>query len=237
MKNWGVLDMESHSDHKYIYFNLELEDIPEADFFLKSKYGLGKFTHYIKKHLGHLKNTLAASSYIIYLNNLFTELIELIKKGAFKSFKKKPKKFAKKYSFWNEDLRLARNKVSTPLKIYNRNKLSSSSDDVVQSSGLAYRKARADYKKLLLFTKRNAWEVFCTNYNERFSFLFKLVFNKGSSQNSIGVNPNNNPNNSIKEKIAFIMDNFLGLQLLSSSVLPTKRTLCTATAGYPPIIK
>ncbi|GBM30727.1 hypothetical protein AVEN_259587-1 [Araneus ventricosus] len=112
MKNWGVLDMESHSDHKYIYFNLELEDIPEADFFLKSKYGLGKFTRYVKKNLGYFKNKLAISSNIIYLNNLFSELIDLIKKAAFKTLKKKPKKFAKKYSFWNEDLRLARNKVS-----------------------------------------------------------------------------------------------------------------------------
>ncbi|GBM56000.1 hypothetical protein AVEN_45145-1 [Araneus ventricosus] len=41
MKNWGVLDIESHSDHKYIYLKLKIEDLPEADFFLKSKYGQG----------------------------------------------------------------------------------------------------------------------------------------------------------------------------------------------------
>ncbi|GBN77615.1 Retrovirus-related Pol polyprotein from type-2 retrotransposable element R2DM [Araneus ventricosus] len=207
MKNWGVLDMESHSDHKYIYFNLELEDIPEADFFLKSKYGINKFSRYVKKNLGYFKNKLAKSSNIIYLNNLFLELTDFIKKAAFKTLKKKPKKFAK-YSFWNEDLRLARNKVSMLFKIYNRHKLSASSDDMVQSSGLAYRKARAEYKRLLLSTKRKAWEIFCTNYNERFNFLFKLVFNKGGSQDSIRVNPNDNPNNTIRDKITYIMDNF-----------------------------
>ncbi|GBN99645.1 hypothetical protein AVEN_179949-1 [Araneus ventricosus] len=112
--------MESHSDHKYIYFNLELEDIPEADFFLKSKYGLGKFTRYVKKNLGYFKNKLAISSNIIYLNNLFSELIDLIKKAAFKTLKKKPKKFVKKYSFWNEDLRLARNKDNNSGETYSQ---------------------------------------------------------------------------------------------------------------------
>ncbi|GBN35783.1 hypothetical protein AVEN_79535-1 [Araneus ventricosus] len=34
------------------------------------------------------------------------------------------------------------------------------------------------------------------------------VFNKGGTQDSIRVNPNDNPNNTIKEKIAYIMDNF-----------------------------
>ncbi|GBM40813.1 hypothetical protein AVEN_137319-1 [Araneus ventricosus] len=208
MKNWGVLYMESHSDHKYIYFNLELEDIPEADFFLKSKYGINKFSRYVKKNAGYFKNKLAKSSNIIYLNNLFLELTDFIKKAAFKTLKNKPKKFAKKYSFWNEDLRLARNKVSMLFKIYNRHKLSTSSDDVVQSSGLAYRKARAEYKRLLLSTKRKAWEIFCTNYNERFNFLFQLAFNKGGSQDSIRVNPNDNPSNTIRDKITYIMDNF-----------------------------
>ncbi|GBM53609.1 Putative protein in type-1 retrotransposable element R1DM [Araneus ventricosus] len=112
LKNWGILDMESHSDHRYIYFKLEIEDLPEADFFLKSKYGQGKFINFMKRHLDHLKKKLKNISNIIYLNNFIEELTNLVKRGAFKSFKKKPKKFAHKFSFWNEGLRRSRNNLN-----------------------------------------------------------------------------------------------------------------------------
>ncbi|GBM53207.1 Retrovirus-related Pol polyprotein from transposon 17.6 [Araneus ventricosus] len=129
-------------------------------------------------------------------------------KGAFKTLKKKPKKFAKKFSFWNEDLRISRNKVNRLFKTYIKHKTEGSILEIIQSSGNAYRKERAIYKKLLLSTKRKAWESFCLNHNERFGFLFNLVFNRGSSDNFIGVNPNNDPNNTIEDKINYLMDNF-----------------------------
>ncbi|GBN92373.1 Putative protein in type-1 retrotransposable element R1DM [Araneus ventricosus] len=208
LKNWGILDMETHSDHKYIYFKIEIEDLPEADFFFKSRYGQSKFIGFIKRHLNQFKRRLKKINNIFYLNKFIQDLTDLVKKGAFKSFKKKPKKFAHSFSFWNEGLRQSRNKVSKLFKIYMRNKTNNSNVNIVQSSGCQYRKARAEYKKLLLCTKRKAWEVYCTNYNEKFGSLFKLVFNKNRCNNIIGVNPNNDPNNSIKDKISFIMDSF-----------------------------
>ncbi|GBN58384.1 Putative protein in type-1 retrotransposable element R1DM [Araneus ventricosus] len=208
IKNWGILDMESHSDHKYIYFNIVIEDLPEADFFFKSKYGQKKFTNYLKKHFKIWKLKLKKITNSLYLNTFIQDFVEVVKTAAFKTLKKKPKKSAHKFSFWNEDLRKSRNKVSKLFKIYMHNKATNSNVDTVQRSGCDYRKARAEYKKLLLFTKRKAWEVYCLNYNERFGNLFKLIFNKLKSNSSIGVNPNNNPNNSIQDKIAFIMDSF-----------------------------
>ncbi|GBO34843.1 hypothetical protein AVEN_206114-1 [Araneus ventricosus] len=136
------------------------------------------------------------------------QLLKTEKKGAFKILKKKPKKFAKKFSFWNEDLRISRNKVNRLFKAYIKHKTEGSILETIQSSGNAYRKERAIYKKLLLSTKRKAWESFCLNHNERFGFLFNLVFNRGSSENFIGVNPNNDPNNTIEDKINYLMDNF-----------------------------
>ncbi|GBN72190.1 hypothetical protein AVEN_59538-1 [Araneus ventricosus] len=46
------------------------------------------------------------------------------------------------------------------------------------------------------------------NHNERFGFLSNLVFNRRSSENSIGINSNNDSNNTIEDKINDLMDNF-----------------------------
>ncbi|GBM97323.1 hypothetical protein AVEN_27082-1 [Araneus ventricosus] len=91
VKNWGVLDMESHSDHKYIYFQIVTDNIPEADFFFKSKYGLGRFSKFVKKQINHFKRKLANISDKIYFNIFIKDLIELIQKAAFKTLKKNPK--------------------------------------------------------------------------------------------------------------------------------------------------
>ncbi|GBL83728.1 Retrovirus-related Pol polyprotein from type-1 retrotransposable element R1 [Araneus ventricosus] len=208
LKNWGVLDMESHSDHKYIYFQLNTDNVPEADFFFKSKYGLGRFTNYIKKHLPRLKLKLINSDNKVYLNALIKDLVEVIQKAAFKSLKKKSKKLAQRFSFWNEGLRIKRNEVSKLFKSYMRLKASALSDDVTLKAGIAYRRVRAEYKKLLLYTKRKAWETYCVNYNERYGTLFNIVFNKFGSNNEIAVNPNNDPNYTVKDKITFIMSDF-----------------------------
>ncbi|GBM97322.1 hypothetical protein AVEN_27081-1 [Araneus ventricosus] len=89
-----------------------------------------------------------------------------------------------------------------------RAKANHDSVDAVQSSGMAYRKARAEYKKLLLTTKRKAWEFYCLNYNDRFGTLFNIVFNKFNSNHSIAVNPNNDPNLTVQDKISYIMEYF-----------------------------
>ncbi|GBN07201.1 hypothetical protein AVEN_246874-1 [Araneus ventricosus] len=130
----------------------------------------------------------------------------MVQKAAFKTLKKKPKRLAQRFSFWNEELRSSRNRVSKLFKIYLRSKANNSSDDMIQSSGIAYR--RAEYKKLLLYTKRKAWESYCLNYNERFGTLFNIVFNKFNSNNEIAVNPNKDPNLTVKDKIKYIMNAF-----------------------------
>ncbi|GBN98468.1 hypothetical protein AVEN_273686-1 [Araneus ventricosus] len=214
IKNWGVLDTESHSDHKYIYFQIVTDNIPEADFFFKSKYGMGRFTNFVKKHIGSFKKKLKNISDKIYLNVFIKDLIDMIQRAAFKTLKKKPKKFAQRFSFWNEGLRNARNKVNKLFKLYTKSKSGQDSVDTVQSAGIAYRKARADYKKLLLSTKRKAWEMYCLNYNERFGILFKIVFNKFGSNNSIAANPDNDPNLTIRDKILRIMEDFFPGQSL-----------------------
>ncbi|GBM54895.1 Retrovirus-related Pol polyprotein from type-1 retrotransposable element R1 [Araneus ventricosus] len=214
IKNWGVLDTESHSDHKYIYFQIVTDNIPEADFFFKSKYGMGRFTNFVKKHIGSFKKKLKNISDKIYLNVFIKDLIDMIQRAAFKTLKKKPKKFAQRFSFWNEGLRNARNKVNKLFKLYTKSKSGQDSVDMVQSAGIAYRKARADYKKLLLSTKRKAWEMYCLNYNERFGILFKIVFNKFGSNNSIAANPDNDPNLTIRDKILRIMEDFFPGQSL-----------------------
>ncbi|GBN29328.1 Retrovirus-related Pol polyprotein from type-1 retrotransposable element R1 [Araneus ventricosus] len=208
IKNWGVLDMESHSDHKYIYFQLVTESIPEVDFYFKSKHGIGRFTRYIAKHLDHFKRKLKGINNNTYFNAFIQDLTELVQRAAFKTLKKKPKRLAQRFSFWNEELRSTRNRVSKLFKIYSRSRANNSSVDMVQSTGMAYRRARAEYKKLLLFTKRKAWESYCLNYNERFGTLFNIVFNKFNSSNDIAVNPNNDPNLTIQDKINYIMNAF-----------------------------
>ncbi|GBM34473.1 hypothetical protein AVEN_106713-1 [Araneus ventricosus] len=89
-----------------------------------------------------------------------------------------------------------------------RAKANHDSVDAIQSSGIAYRKARAEYKKLLLTTKRKAWESYCLNYNERFGTLFNIVFNRLNSGHSIAVNPNKDPNLTVQDRISYIMEDF-----------------------------
>ncbi|GBM94020.1 Putative protein in type-1 retrotransposable element R1DM [Araneus ventricosus] len=89
-----------------------------------------------------------------------------------------------------------------------RAKANHDSVDAIQSSGIAYRKARAEYKKLLLTTKRKAWESYCLNYNERFGTMFNIVFNKLNSGHSIAVNPNKDPNLTVQDRISYIMEDF-----------------------------
>ncbi|GBN03217.1 hypothetical protein AVEN_36791-1 [Araneus ventricosus] len=143
VKNWGVLDTETHSDHKYIYFSIEIDNIPETDFYFKSTYDQNKFMKYIKSHLDPLREKLKLANNTVYLNDLFNELTSMVQKGAFKTLKKKPKKLEKKFSFWNEDLRLTRNKVNKLFKIYRKHKAENSNVDLIQSSGNAYRRERA----------------------------------------------------------------------------------------------
>ncbi|KAF8791711.1 hypothetical protein HNY73_003403 [Argiope bruennichi] len=115
---------------------------------------------------------------------------------------------ARKFSFWNEELRVCRNKVNKLSKIYKSHIKNKSPEDLILVSGNNYRKERAAYKKLLLKTKRDAWERLCINYNEKFGFLFNLVFDKASSNHNISVNPNGDPNAQFKDKINSIMDHF-----------------------------
>ncbi|GBL92447.1 Putative protein in type-1 retrotransposable element R1DM [Araneus ventricosus] len=65
-----------------------------------------------------------------------------------------------------------------------------------------------NFRKTSLVHKKKAWESFYLNLNERFGFLFNRVFNRVSSEIFIGVSPNNDPINTIEDKINYLMGNF-----------------------------
>ncbi|GBL76179.1 hypothetical protein AVEN_234458-1 [Araneus ventricosus] len=58
VKQWGILDRHSFSDHRYIYFKLDLEFQPSTEFYLKMGYGSGKFLRGLKPHIEPLARHL-----------------------------------------------------------------------------------------------------------------------------------------------------------------------------------
>ncbi|GBO13163.1 hypothetical protein AVEN_120200-1 [Araneus ventricosus] len=125
------------------------------------------------------------------LEEYFVDLLESVCGAAFKSFKKKPEGKKRGYTFWCDDLRNFRNSTNVLYKKYQGFKRNNSPEDVIQEAGAENRRSRAQYKRLLLRTKRKAWEDYCGNYTEKLGGIFGMVFNKSNKVNNILVNPDN----------------------------------------------
>ncbi|CAL1272858.1 unnamed protein product [Larinioides sclopetarius] len=210
VKNWGVLDTISLSDHKYIYMKLELESVQEqSSFYLKTRYGFKKFLFNFRKHFDQLSNDCARIQNTIELNIFFNKFTEIVSMCAFKSFKKKPKRSPGKFHFWTKELSMLRNRVGKLYKKFIRLKKDTNiTEEIVRSADLAFKKERACFKRLLLETKRKAWGEYCKKYNEKFGFLFKLTFDKIKPKCEPSIKLENNPNSSITEKMQFMMNHF-----------------------------
>ncbi|GBO15494.1 hypothetical protein AVEN_19198-1 [Araneus ventricosus] len=129
--------------------------------------------------------------------------METVCRAALHSFKKK-----KGFRFWNNDLRIKRNYVSSLYKIYIRAKFRDYPEALILEAGNSYGKARAEHRRMLLKAKKDSWESFCVRYSENFGILFKMSFKGGSKCNDILVNPRGDSNLSAKERVELLMNHF-----------------------------
>ncbi|GBM04019.1 hypothetical protein AVEN_99209-1 [Araneus ventricosus] len=90
VKQWGTLDRHSFSDHRYIYFKLDLEFQPSTEFYLKTGYGSGKFLRDLKPHIESLTRQLNSVHCLEDIDSFFVEFIDIVSELVMGIFKKKP---------------------------------------------------------------------------------------------------------------------------------------------------
>ncbi|GBN31183.1 Putative protein in type-1 retrotransposable element R1DM, partial [Araneus ventricosus] len=142
--------------------------------------------------------------------------MDLITKAAFGTFKKKPLGHKKIFSFWNDTLRVKRNRVTALYRKYNSLKKNDAPGDSVLAAGIIYRKERSELKRLINTTKRKAWEIFCLNYNSKFGHTFKVAFSKLKRNYNLDIKIPNNSNPSIAEKAKCMLNHFFPFKDLSN---------------------
>ncbi|GBN96732.1 hypothetical protein AVEN_179686-1 [Araneus ventricosus] len=178
VKQWGILDRHSFSDHRYIYFKLNLEFQPSTEFYLKTGYGPGKFLRGLKPHMEPLTRHLNSVHCFEDIDSFFVEFIDIVSELAMGIFKKKPNRRRGGFKFWNDGLRTLRNTTNKLYKIFKRKKQSDSPEADVQAARADYYRSRAIYKKQLLIAKRESWVHFCKNYTHTFGSIFKMALEK-----------------------------------------------------------
>ncbi|GBO29257.1 hypothetical protein AVEN_159146-1 [Araneus ventricosus] len=168
MEQWGVLDRHMFSDHKYIYFKVDITYRRAKDYFLKTSYNMDGFLRGFSREMKTFETLLEEIKTTDDIDNYYSTLIETTKDIVLKSFRKKPRKRYRGFMFWNDDLRALRNTTNKLYKIYKRLKDANSPETVVQAAGNNYRKSRTEYKRTLLSTKRTAWENYCKTYRNTY---------------------------------------------------------------------
>lgn len=91
ISEWMVLDTETNSDHKFIIFTLGEEQFVNSEFYLKTRYPIGKFIHNYKKLSTYFKNKLNLISNTQDLNDLYNEYLKTVQTPAIKNIRKKKK--------------------------------------------------------------------------------------------------------------------------------------------------
>ncbi|GBL66289.1 hypothetical protein AVEN_120604-1 [Araneus ventricosus] len=156
VKEWGILDRHYFSDHRYIYFKLDLEFQHSTEFYLKTGYGSGKFLRGLMPHIEPLTLHLNSVHCLEDIDSFFVEFIDIASELAMGIFKKKLNRRRGGFKFWNDGLRTLRNTTNKLYKIFKRKKQSDSPEAEVHAARDEYNKSRAIYKKQLLTVKRES---------------------------------------------------------------------------------
>ncbi|GBM40292.1 hypothetical protein AVEN_47129-1 [Araneus ventricosus] len=140
VKQWGILDRHSFSDHRYIYFKLDLEFQPSTEFYLKTGYGSWKYFRGLKPHIEPLTRRLNSVYCIEDIDSFFVEFIDIFSELAMGLFKKKPNRRKGGFKFWNDGLRTLRNTTNRLYKIFKSKKQSDNPE-------AEFHAARAEYNR------------------------------------------------------------------------------------------
>lgn len=170
--SWYVnLINQSMSDHRYIRFSLNLK--PEILTLNRFK---TKFTTFKKfnKIFGNLQSDLMErlekvtniTQMDIWLENFNSVITETCQK----TLKIKKCKLYPTFKWWNDSLKIQRNKIAA---LYKRFKKSGD-----PKWKIAVKRERAIYKKQIKQTKLSSWQSFCTSTSDKFGQAFKIAHSK-----------------------------------------------------------
>lgn len=81
------------------------------EFYLKTKYLIGKFVLYLKKEIPRYKTDLSKITNANQLNEFYEKFLDRVHKCAIKNIRKK-KKISAKFVWWTRELASYRNKVT-----------------------------------------------------------------------------------------------------------------------------
>ncbi|GBM70697.1 hypothetical protein AVEN_203823-1 [Araneus ventricosus] len=112
LDSWNVLDLDSSTNHKYICVRLAGDFHPSQEFIFKSKYSFKIFLNIFRKDFDYLNSLLGLASSSEDVDHFYKIFFKCICDTAFGAFKKKPLRNSKSFHFWNDSLRLKRNRVT-----------------------------------------------------------------------------------------------------------------------------
>jgi hypothetical protein len=161
VNDWQILDIDSHSDHKYINFEMSVKReklLFQSTFKYKTKSSDWKvfanclsseFSQW-KSHIKYVNSCQKLNEYINDFSNKITQICE-------KSFKMINKNVLNKNSnkWWTEELSVLRHQVKNSRRRYQRCQTYRRQELIN-----CYKLLKIQYKKLIIKTKIDKWESF-----------------------------------------------------------------------------
>lgn len=196
VSSWYV-DTDAHtaSDHRYIRFSLTLKPRILTLNRYKTRYtNFIKFNRIYKRIQLELHGKLEKVTTRLELDEWLEKFNEETNDACRKSFKIKKLKLYPTFNWWNDKLKIHRNKISA---LYKRFKKSGD-----QKWRIKINQERAKYKLQIKHEKIKSWQNFCTKTTDRFGQAFKIAIGKKlKHQHFIHTLLDNSPPYSTKSEI------------------------------------
>lgn len=212
--SWEVLEETSLSDHKYISVSIDLSPSSSRHIrYRTKKTSLTKFKYKMKPHLLKFSNQINSAISKDHLDSIINSFTEETKEICNQTLKKKNFQSHPGFSWWNQNLRAKRNKITAISR-----KLKNNPDNV--SIKIALSKEKATYKKDIIRAKREAWIKFCTIQSDKNGKPFQLIFSK-HTKSSLNLSPDYNAPINNMDTLRQLADNIYNSSSTTPQINPT----------------
>ena len=185
VKNWHILDTDSHSDHNYINFELSAKNekvLFQSTFKYKTNTdNWDDFIENMTQELTTLKEDLKRVNNILKLNSFVDNFTAKLTKVCDNSFRKVCFDFVHKNSnkWWTEELSKLRHEVNTSRRRFQRCQTNRRPELLND-----YKVLRLQFKQLVIKTKLEKWESFVAinSRDNPFGLIYKISREKINQQ-------------------------------------------------------
>ncbi|GBN60469.1 hypothetical protein AVEN_54978-1 [Araneus ventricosus] len=174
--NWQVLNEETLSDHQYIKIEVKLERKTLSFLRFKTKYeGHNKFHNKIKTIAEEATEKIQqcnSKTGLDETNEIHLEIMNTCKS----SYRVKKQEINKPQhgGWWSQDLEITKKKVGAL-----RRRAQRAPADLRRGACIIYDHDRAEYRPILLETRRMVWNTFCTEVSNPHGSQYKSIFRPG----------------------------------------------------------